>query len=142
MARITFYRKMDCVNNGKQLKILQDAGNEVEVVDILAHEWTREELSGFLGAKPIADCINRTAPAVKRGEIDPDSIGREKAVKLMLENHLLIKRPLIEVDGLKIQGFLSPELKPYLGGWKNEEDVTSCPNIGKIGTKCASPAKH
>ena len=137
MAKITFYRKMDCVNNGKQLKILQDAGHEVEVVDILAYTWTRGELEAFLGAKPIPACVNRTAPAVKRGEIDPDSIDREEALRLMLENHLLIKRPLVEVDGLKIQGFTAPELKPYLGDWKDDEDVVTCPNIDKLGTKCA-----
>ena len=138
MAKITFYRKMDCVNNGKQLKILQDAGHDITVADILVHPWTRAELEPFLGDKPIADCINRTAPSVKRGEIDPDSIGREEAIKLMLENHLLIKRPLVEVDGLKIQGFTTPSLKPYLGSWKDDEDVVTCPNIDKIGTKCAT----
>jgi len=136
MARMTFYRKMDCVNNAKQLKILQDAGNEIETVDIVAHEWTRAELEPFLGSKPISACVNRAAPAVKRGEVDPDSIGREEAIALMLQDHLLIKRPLVEVDGLKIQGFTAPELKPYLGNWKDEEDVVTCPNLGKLGTKC------
>jgi nitrogenase-associated protein len=136
MAKIKFYRKMDCVNNGKQLKILQDAGNEVETIDLLEHPLTRAELESFFGSKPAADFINRNAPAVKRGEIKPDSLEREEAFKLLLESHLLIKRPLIEVDGLKIVGFTDPRLKPYLGAWKGEEDVVTCKNSDKLGVKC------
>ena len=38
-------------------------------------------------------------------------------------------RPLIVVDGLKIQGFTDPRLKPYLGTWNYGEDVVTCPNL-------------
>lgn len=47
----------------------------------------------------------------------------------MIQDPSLIKRPLTEVDGMYIQGFDTPELRPFLGNWKGEEDVTTCPNL-------------
>lgn len=47
----------------------------------------------------------------------------------MIENPILIKRPLIRVDGMSIQGFMDERLPPYLGSWDRKDDVVTCPNL-------------
>lgn len=76
--------------------------------------------------------MNHTAPDIKNGKIIPGDLSFDEAVDLMVESPILIKRPLIEVDHSKVQGFESEELKPYLGNWDGSEDVTTCPNLATV----------
>ena len=129
MADIVFYEKPGCINGGKQKAILEAAGNMLECRDILTTQWTGQSLVPFLMSKNPVDIMNHTAPAVKTGEIVPAELSFEEAVALMVDSPILIKRPLIEVEGVKLQGFSNPELKPYLGDWDASEDVVTCPNL-------------
>ena len=129
MALIVFYEKPGCLNGEKQKAILRKAGNVVHGVDILTHPWTREALLPFVAGKTPVAMMNATAPALKNGVINPERISFEQALMLMLENPILIKRPLIVVDGFSIQGFSDQRLLPYLGNWDGREDVVTCPNL-------------
>jgi nitrogenase-associated protein len=127
--KIVFYEKPGCINNGKQKNILAAAGHTLECRDILQHPWQEEELLAFVAGKKPAAMMNHTAPAIKNGEIDPKALTFEQAFALMLENPILIRRPLIEVEGRCIQGFDHPLLQPYLGSWDGREDVITCPKL-------------
>lgn len=129
MADIIFYEKPGCINGEKQKAILRAAGHHLQCLDILSYPWTRAKLLEFIGGKEPVAAINHTAPAVKRGEIMPTRLSLSEAVEMMIASPILIKRPLIEVDGLQIQGFSDPRLVPYLGDWNGREDVTTCPNL-------------
>ena len=59
-----------------------------------AHEARRDRV----GDRPVADWFNRTAPQVKAGEIDPDNMDEQTALLLMIDNPILIRRPLMQVD--------------------------------------------
>lgn len=85
-------------------------------------------LEFVVGKKPEA-MMNYTAPAVKNGEIIPERLSFKEAVELMVADPILIKRPLVEVDGMKIQGVTDRRLTPYLGSWDGSEDVVTCPNL-------------
>lgn len=132
MAEIIFFEKPGCINNEKQKKILRQAGNSLQCEDILAYEWTMVKLLPFLEGKEPYSIINAAAPAVKRGELIPAQLSFSQAIGLMLKDPLLIKRPLIKVDDLYIQGFEDVLLKPYLGNWDGQEDVITCPNLKTI----------
>lgn len=132
MADILFFEKPGCINNEKQKKILLAAGHTLQCVDILKYPWNFDRLLPFIKGKKPEQIINHTAPAVKKGKIEPKSLSFSKAMALMIEDPILIKRPLIEVDGLSIQGFESKRLKPYLGTWDGREDVITCPNLQTI----------
>jgi len=138
MAQMVFWEKPGCINGGRQKKILTDAGNVLECSNILEKQWTGEELMRFVAGKSASECMNFTAPAVKRGEIDPGSLSLDQAIELMIEDPILIKRPLIEVDGAYIQGFADTRLKQYLGNWDGVEDVTTCPNLKTISCDAQS----
>ena len=129
MAEILFFEKPGCINNGKQKKILENAGNVLECLDILSYRWTKEELLPFVSGKEPDQIINSTAPVVKKGELVPSQLSFAEAVDLMIDDPILIKRPLIKVDGICVQGFEDARLNPYLGDWDRREDVVTCPNL-------------
>ncbi len=105
MAIITFYEKPGCAGNRRQKELLIRSGHSLVVLDLLSHPWTREELRPFLGGKPANECFNMAAPDVRDGFIDPASYSDEEAMELMVANPLLIRRPLMVIDGRCFQGF-------------------------------------
>lgn len=129
MTDITFFEKPGCINGEKQKAILRAAGHSLCCIDILSYSWNREKLLAFVAGKAPVEMMNHTAPAIKKGEIIPDRLSFTEAVEMMVADPVLIKRPLVEVDGLSIQGFMDPRLAPYLGGWDGRSDVVTCPNL-------------
>jgi len=129
MAIIEFFEKPGCINNKKQREILEAAGHEIRCRNLLQESWTAETLTPFLRSRVPVEIINGAAPAVKHGALDPMALSFEEALAAMLRDPILIKRPLIAVDGLCLQGFEDERLKPYLGPWPGKEDVITCPNL-------------
>jgi nitrogenase-associated protein len=129
MAEIIFFEKPGCINGGKQKAILRAAGHSLSCIDILKYPWSPEKLLRFVTGKNPSEMINYTAPAVKKGELVPEHLSFKEAVNLMVADPILIKRPLIAVNGLNIQGFSDSRLTPYLGDWDGRDDVTTCPNL-------------
>ena len=132
MAIIQFFEKPGCINGEKQKRILIEAGNVLECVNLLEHPWSREELVQFFASNEPDLIMNYTAPAIKKGEIVPAKLQFDQAISLMIENPILIKRPLIRVDGLSIQGFMDERLTPYLGSWNRKDDVVTCPKLHTV----------
>ena len=114
MHSILFYEKPGCMTNRKQKSLLREAGYELDVRDLLATEWTAEALLAFLGNRPVADWFNRAAPAVKSGEVLPEALDAAQALALLLEQHLLIRRPLIQFGDARLVGFDAAALDALL----------------------------
>ena len=86
MATVTFYEKPGCSNNTRQKKLLAAAGHQVVAKDILTETWQAERLRAFFGELAVRDWFNYSAPAIKLGEIEPDTLTEQEALALMLEN--------------------------------------------------------
>lgn len=129
MADITFFKKPGCINGEKQKDILRAAGHRLRCIDILSYSWSCENMLVFVAGKAPVEMMNHSAPAIKKREIIPERLSFAEAVEMMVADPLLIKRPLVEVDGLNIQGFMDPRLAPYLGNWDGRNDVVTCPNL-------------
>ena len=99
MADIIFYEEPGCINSEKQKAILQAGGHSLHCLDVLNFPWKREKLLAFVMGKNPVEMMNQTAPAIRRGEIVPKQLTFNEAVDMMLLDPILIKRPLIEVDG-------------------------------------------
>ncbi len=127
MARITFYEKPGCGNNTKQKALLAAAGHEVISRNLLSEPWTSERLLAFFGPHPVADWFNRAAPRIKSGEIAPETLDADTALWLMLQDPLLIRRPLIEAEGRKEIGFDQNLIHAWLGLTPTGSDMESCP---------------
>ena len=129
MATVTFYEKPGCSNNTRQKKLLAAAGHQVVAKDILTETWQAERLRAFFGELPVRDWFNYSAPAIKHGEIEPDTLTEQEALALMLENPLLIRRPLMQVGDRLMAGFDQQAVDNWIGLQKIEttSDLESCP---------------
>ncbi len=121
MADMKFFAKKDCITTQQQKRTLQGNGNVLCCFDIMAQEWTKETLLPFVRGRDPLQIIDCSAKEILNGKIDPVLITFEEAVTLMVVSPHLIKGPLIEVDGLFIQGFEDKRLSRYLGSREREE---------------------
>ena len=138
MAQIVFYEKPGCGNNTRQKALLVAAGHEVVARNLLTEAWTPERLLAYFGTRPVAEWLNRAAPRVKSGEIVPEQLSAEAALELMLQDPLLIRRPLIEANGRKEVGFDQELIRSWLGLTPSGDDLESCPRSHQQ-TPCPEP---
>lgn len=141
MASVVFYEKPGCVNNSRQKLLLLDAGHAVESRNLLTQCWRADELRGFFGDMPVADWFNPSAPAVKIGEVIPSKLKAEQALALMLQDPLLIRRPLMRVGEQRLAGFDIPTVDRWIGlGVSNttDDDLEHCPR--RHARSCETPA--
>lgn len=115
MATIIFYEKPGCINNTKQKALLRSAGHEVDDRSLLTEAWTSDRLRRFFGDRPVAEWFNPTAPAVKSGSVRPELLDAEAALALMLQDPLLIRRPLVQVGDRCETGFDIPTIERWIG---------------------------
>ncbi|MEW6163852.1 MAG: ArsC/Spx/MgsR family protein [Pseudomonadota bacterium] len=137
MADITFYEKPGCSGNARQKKILEAAGHRVEARDLLTTPWTRADLLAFLYPLPIAAWFNRNSPAVKSGEIVPETLDEATALGLLQNHPLLIRRPLMQVGEERMAGFDVTAVHAWigLGAEPPTDDMEACRH-GEDGHVC------
>jgi len=133
MSVIVFYEKPGCANNTRQKVLLVAAGHTVWAKNLLVEPWTAERLLTFFEDIPVAEWFNRAAPKVKSGEIIPEQLNAYAALAMMLAEPLLIRRPLIEVDGRREVGFDMDVIDAWLGlNEKSEGDLEACSKQRKL----------
>ncbi|MEW8013709.1 MAG: ArsC/Spx/MgsR family protein [Candidatus Sedimenticola endophacoides] len=130
MSALVFFEKPGCVGNRAQKKLLRSMGLEFEVRDLLSERWTQERLRPFFGRKPVAEWFNQSAPRVKAGEVEVETLSESDALAMMIEDPILICRPLLDYGNLKQSGFVPGEVLDALNLRLNaDEDLQSCPMI-------------
>ncbi len=140
MAKVIFYEKPGCKNNTKQKILLQAAGHQLEIHNLLTEAWTKDNLRLFFGDRPVVEWFNQAAPRVKSGEVVPEQTDAESALTLMLSDPLLIRRPLMQVGDQRNVGFDVEVINNWIGlqavdetqRAKSEElmsqDLQTCPS--------------
>jgi len=129
MATVTFYEKPGCINNTRQKKLLAAAGHEVVALNLLTETWQPERLRSFFGKLAVRNWFNYSAPAIKQGDIEPESLNEQEALALMVKNPLLIRRPLMQVGDRTMAGFDQYAVDNWIGlkETKSYQDMESCP---------------
>ncbi len=138
MTTIRFYEKPGCINNTKQKNLLQEAGYEVDARNLITEPWTEERLLSFFIGLPVAEWFNRSAPQVKDGQVVPELLTSEQAVELMLQEPLLIRRPLMAIGGTHLVGFEIDKVNQALAlSWSENEqgELERCPRY--VGHSCS-----
>lgn len=115
MARVIFYEKPGCKGGTRQKVLLTAAGHEVVAYSLLTEPWTAERLRSFFGDRPVAEWFNKSAPRVKSGEIVPEKLDADTALLLMLQDPLLIRRPLLQVGDRREVGFEVETIDAWIG---------------------------
>ncbi|MBN2343094.1 MAG: hypothetical protein JXX29_03440 [Deltaproteobacteria bacterium] len=144
MAKIIFFEKPGCINNTKQKQLLTLAGHDVIAKDLLTYPWTEESLLTFFRPLQVKEWFNQNAPVVYNGEISPESFDAQGALAAMLADPLLIRRPLMLVDGNPMVGFNLDDLSkqiPFSAPTTPEmtalmsDNLTDCPQKAS-NTQC------
>lgn len=140
MATIHFYEKPGCGNNTKQKVWLAASGHTVLAKNLITEKWTAERLRAFFGTLPVAQWFNPAAPRVKSGEVNPTTFNETDALKLMLAEPLLIRRPLMEVEGELRVGFDAEAVRNWIGLNEINPDggIEGCP-ICQRTEPCPTP---
>ncbi len=115
MASIIFYEKPGCSSNTRQKVWLASSGHTVLAKNLLTENWSTERLLQFFGDLPVAQWFNPNAPRVKSGEVHPAALDADTALSLMLAEPLLIRRPLLEVNGVFRAGFDADAVRAWIG---------------------------
>jgi nitrogenase-associated protein len=138
MASIIFYEKTGCINNTKQKLMLIDAGHELEARDLLNEPWTKHRLRLFFTGLPVVDWFNPSAPGVKSGEIEPASLSEDEAIALMINDPILIRRPLLQVADEYRVGFDQNKIDSWIGltAVDAKQDMETCPRT--TGHSCST----
>jgi nitrogenase-associated protein len=129
MATVVFYEKPGCINNTRQKVLLAAAGHTVQAKSLLTEPWTADRLYAFLRELPLAEWFNPSAPRIKSGEVVPALLDAATALELMLADPLLIRRPLMEVAGVRCAGFVPEAVDRWIGltSLARGKDMETCP---------------
>lgn len=128
MNGLTFYEKPGCMGNQRQKAMLAAQGVRFDVRDLLSEAWTEERLRPFFGGQPVVEWFNQSAPAIKCGAIPLAQLDEKTALELMIADPILIRRPLLEYQGVRQSGFLPGPVLDYLGiRLAEDQDLQSCP---------------
>jgi len=128
---VVFYEKPFCAANAKQKQILRASGCTIIERNLLEHGLEREDLRAFMGDKKVSDWFNLAAPAIKNGEIFPDTLNEEAAMELLMNNPILIRRPLMVIGNEKLCGFDADKVSEVL-----ERYVEPMPKINCLEKGC------
>jgi len=115
MADIVFYAKPGCLTNQRQQALLRRLGHRVTVRDLLSEPWTPQRLYEFLKSLPVIEWFNPAAPAIKLGALDPAALDGAAALRLLVADPVLIRRPLMETGPERYAGFECPDMQARLG---------------------------
>jgi nitrogenase-associated protein len=137
MTAILFYEKPGCINNTRQKRLLQEAGYDVDARNLLTEPWTRERLAPYFIGLPVAQWFNRSAPMITGGEIVPELVDEESAWEMLLQEPLLIRRPLMQIGDHYLVGFEEERVNQVLAlNFAEQEsgELEHCPRF--IGHSC------
>lgn len=129
MAHIVFWEKPGCRTNAAQKAVLTTAGHTLEVRDLMTEPWTELRLLDFMLDLPVRNWFNPNSPRVKSGEVEPGLYDTTAALRAMLEDPLLIRRPLIEIGKVRLAGFDVAQLRKLI----------ALPDDLPSGEACSSP---
>lgn len=137
MTHLVFFEKPGCGGNTRQRAALEAAGHTLERRNLLTAPWTPDSLLAFLAPLPVPDWFNRAAPRVKSGEVQPDTLDADGALALLLQEPLLIRRPLMQRcdNGSCHVGFETAAVDAWIGLGTN-------PALAPTLEGCASPTEH
>lgn len=98
---VTIYHNPRCSKSRQTLTLLQEKGVEPEVVEYLKTPPSKETLSQLLdqlGLEP-RDAMRRKEAVYKELNLADPDLSRDALIAAMVENPILIERPIVSTNG-------------------------------------------
>ena len=98
--KATIYHNSRCGTSRKTLEILEREGADVTIVDYLANPPSKDELRRLYERAGISpgEGLRAKEPLARDLDLVEGAVSDEAILDAMLENPILIERPLVETD--------------------------------------------
>jgi len=126
---VTFFEKPGCSTNAKQKQSLIKAGCMLIERNLLDNGMNKKELIEFFNDLPINEWFNPNAPKIKSSVIDPSKMDQDEILELFMKEPILIKRPLLIINGNKICGFEQNKIEALLDIQLSTKVSNNCSNL-------------
>lgn len=103
---VTIYHNPRCSKSRKTLELLRSKGIEPVIVEYLEDPPTRKklvEILAMLNLEP-RQLMRKNESVYKEKKLDDTSLSREQLVSAMVENPILIERPIVITNGKAVIG--------------------------------------
>ena len=104
--RAICYHNPRCGKSRQTLQLLQEQGIDVDIIDYLKTPPTLQQLDDIiqkLGIKP-RDLMRTKEAAYKTNGLDDKSLDRQALINGMINNPILIERPIVIANGKAVIG--------------------------------------
>ncbi len=104
--RAICYHNPRCGKSRQTLQLLQEQGIDVDIIDYLKTPPTFQQLDDIiqkLGIEP-RDLMRTKEAAYKTNGLDDKSLDRQALINGMINNPILIERPIVIVNGKAVIG--------------------------------------
>jgi arsenate reductase len=98
--QITIYHNPDCGTSRNTLAAIRAAGHEPRVVEYLKTPFTRDELKSLIARMNLSvrGLARKKEPLFRELGLDENDVGEDELLDGMIENPILINRPIVVVD--------------------------------------------
>lgn len=98
---VTIYHNPRCSKSRATLALLAENGVEPEIVEYLQTPPSKEEMNRILDGLGMAprDLMRKKEEPYKALNLGDDSMGRDALIDAMLENPILMERPVVVKNG-------------------------------------------
>ncbi|MDP3300452.1 MAG: ArsC/Spx/MgsR family protein [Sulfuricurvum sp.] len=127
---VVFYEKPFCAANAKQKSILRASGCTIIERNLLEHGLDGDTIRSFMGDKIVSEWFNPAAPAIKNGHLLPDSFNEVEAMEMLMNDPILIRRPLMIIGTEKLCGFDAKKVSEVLDRYVEPMPKINCMEKG------------
>ena len=114
MGEITMYAKKSCIQCKKAIDFLDEKGVAYQIKDIVHEPPPRSLLEKVIKAENIYASLNQRSTTYRENSLGKRRTTKNEAIRLMLKDPNLIKRPLIIKDNRAYQGFEADTLMDFV----------------------------
>jgi len=114
LKHVIFYEKTGCSGTKRQKELLQQHGISLEVRSLLDTPWNAPTLKAFFEGLTPSEMLNPFAPQLKDGSFSLAGYTKESLIEKMVQEPLLIRRPLLQIGDVKLCGFDIAKLNSLL----------------------------
>jgi len=119
--RVTMYTYGDDEHCNEISKLIEDAGVLLTVRDISKNPLSVNEVTKLCGHLSFSHFLNPLAKAYQKNKLDKELPTRDEVIKMISEDHTLLKRPIVVASRLLTVGCDKSKITAMLQAGRLEE---------------------